>query len=133
MTLKFRFLAGSALAGLMIAGGASAETLGDAVSSAILSNPQLEAQRYESDIARESLEQARSGGRTTVSVGGSAGYQYTDTNSPFSVSNGNSGAFSSQVQATKPIYTGGRIAAGIRQAKAGSTPRTHNMMLRCRT
>ncbi|WP_321489825.1 TolC family outer membrane protein [uncultured Hyphomonas sp.] len=119
MTLKFRILAGSALAGLLVTGNASAETLGDAVSSAILSNPQLESQRVESDIARESLEQARAGGRTTVTVGGSAGYQYTDTNSPFSLSNGNSGAFSSQVQATKPIYTGGRVSAGIRQAKAG--------------
>ena len=29
------------------------------------------------------------------------------------------GAFSAQVRATKPIYTGGRISAGIRQAKAG--------------
>lgn len=119
MTLKFRILAGSALAGLLVTGSASAETLGDAVSSAILSNPQLESQRVESDIARESLEQARAGGRTTVTVGGSAGYQYTDTNSPFSVNNGDSGSFSTQVQAIKPIYTGGRISAGVRQAKAG--------------
>jgi outer membrane protein len=119
MTLKFRILAGSALAGLLVTGSASAETLGDAVSSAILSNPQLESQRVESDIARESLEQARAGGRTTVTVGGSAGYQYTDTNSPFSVNNGDSGSFSTQVQAIKPIYTGGRVSAGVRQAKAG--------------
>ena len=75
MTLKFRILAGSALAGLLVTGHASAETLEDAVSSAILSNPQLESQRVESDIARETLEQARSGGRTTVTIGGSAGYQ----------------------------------------------------------
>ena len=53
MTLKFRILAGSALAGLLVTGNASAETLEDAVASAVLSNPQLESQRVESDIARK--------------------------------------------------------------------------------
>ena len=119
MTLKFRILAGSALAAVLASGVASAETLSDAVAAAIKSNPQLDAQRVESQVARESLEQARAGGRTTVSVGASAGYQYTDTNSPFSLNNGDSQALSAQVQATKPIYTGGRIAAGVRQATAG--------------
>jgi len=119
MTLKFRILAGSALAALLSTGAASAETLSDAISSAIQSNPQLDTQRVATEIARESLEQARAGGRTTVSVGASAGYQYTDTNSPFSLNNGDSGSLSAQVQATKPIYTGGRISAGVRQARAG--------------
>ncbi|HPF23065.1 MAG: TolC family outer membrane protein [Hyphomonas sp.] len=119
MTLKFRILAGSALAVLLSTGAASAETLSDAISSAIQSNPQLDTQRVASEIARESLEQARAGGRTTVSVGASAGYQYTDTNSPFSLNNGDSGSLSAQVQATKPIYTGGRVSAGVRQARAG--------------
>ena len=119
MTLKFRILAGSALAAALVTGGASAETLGDAVSAAILSNPQLDSQRVQTEIARENLEQARAGARTTVSVGASAGYQYTDTNSPFSLNNGDSQSLAAQVQATKPIYTGGRVAAGVRQATAG--------------
>lgn len=119
MTLKFRILAGSALAAVLASGSVSAETLGDAVSAAILSNPQLDAQRVESDLARENLEQARAGGRTTVTAGASAGYQYTDTNSPFSVNNGDQQALSAQLQATKPIYTGGRISANVRQATAG--------------
>jgi len=119
MTLKFRILAGSALAALLAAGSASAETLDDAVANAILSNPQLDAQRVQSEIARENLEQARAGGRTTVNLGTSAGYQYTDTNSPFSLNNGDQGSVSAQVQAIHPIYTGGRITAGVRQAAAG--------------
>lgn len=119
MTLKFRILAGTALAAMVATGGASGETLGDAVSAAILSNPQLDAQRVESDIARENLEQARSGRRTTVAVGGSAGYQYTDTNSPFNISGSDQTSLAANVQATKPIYTGGRVAASVRQAKAG--------------
>lgn len=119
MTLKFRILAGTTLAALLISGSTSAETLDEAVAAAIASNPQLDAQRVETQVAREGLEQARAGGRTTVSIGASAGYQYTDTNSPFSLNNGDSQALSAQVQATKPIYTGGRIAAGVRQASAG--------------
>ena len=119
MTLKFRILAGTALAAMVATGGASGETLGDAVSAAILSNPQLDSQRVESDIARENLEQARSGRRTTVAVGGSAGYQYTDTNSPFNISGSDQTSLAANVQATKPIYTGGRVAASVRQAKAG--------------
>ena len=119
MTLKFRILAGSALAALVASGSATAETLSDAVAAAITSNPQLESQRVESEIARENLKQARSGGRTTVTLGASAGYQYTDTNSPFSLGNGDQESASAQVQAIKPIYTGGRVAAGVRQASAG--------------
>ncbi|MEZ5954652.1 MAG: TolC family outer membrane protein [Hyphomonas sp.] len=119
MRTKFRVLASTAIATLLIAGHASAETLEDAIAGAIATNPQLEAQRVQSEIARESLEQARSRGRPTVTAGASAGYQYTDTNSPFSLSNGDSQALSAQVQAVQPIYTGGRVAAGVRQATAG--------------
>ncbi|HPE49454.1 MAG TPA: TolC family outer membrane protein [Hyphomonas sp.] len=119
MRIKVRVLAGTAIAAILMAGSGAAETLDDAVAAAITSNPQLDAQRVQTEIARETLEQARAGGRTTVSVGGSAGYTYTDTNSPFSLSNGDSQSVAAQVQATKPIYTGGRIAAGVRQATAG--------------
>ncbi|WP_340694087.1 TolC family outer membrane protein [Hyphomonas sp.] len=98
---------------------AAGETLDEAIASAFATNPQLDFQRYETDIAREGLEQARSGGRTTVNVSGSAGYEYVDTTSPFSYNLGDRPIASAQVQAVQPIYTGGRVSAGIRQAKAG--------------
>ena len=101
---------------------AQADTLADAINAALATNPGLQSQRVETDIARESVEQARSQGRTTVDLTGSAGYQYTDSNAAFaslSGTNGDRPIASAQIQAAKPIYTGGRINAGIRQAKAG--------------
>ncbi len=101
---------------------AQAETLSDAVSAALATNPGLQAQRVETEIAVETVEQARAQGRTTLDLSGSAGYEYIDSNSPFadlSGTNGDRPIASAQIQAAKSIYTGGRIRAGIRQARAG--------------
>ncbi|MEE2922276.1 MAG: TolC family outer membrane protein [Pseudomonadota bacterium] len=101
---------------------AQAETLSDAVSAALATNPGLQAQRVETEIAVETVEQARAQGRTTLDLSGSAGYEYIDSNAAFadlSGTNGDRPIASAQIQAAKPIYTGGRIRAGIRQARAG--------------
>ena len=101
---------------------ANAETLADAVNAALATNPGLQAQRAEADIAIENVEQARSQGRTTVDLSGSAGIEYIDSNAPFAElagTNGDRPIASAQIQAAKPIYTGGRIRAGVRQAQAG--------------
>jgi len=119
MRVKYRWLLGSAAIAMVAGMPAAGETLDEAIASAFATNPQLDFQRYETDIAREGLEQARSGGRTTVNVSGSAGYEYVDTTSPFSYNLGDRPIASAQVQAVQPLYTGGRVSAGIRQAKAG--------------
>jgi outer membrane protein len=121
MRVKYRYLLGSAAIAMVAGMPAAGETLDEAIASAFATNPQLDLQRYETDIAREGLEQARSGGRTTVNVSGSAGYEYVDTTptSPFVFGLGDRPIASAQVQAVQPIYTGGRVSAGIRQAKAG--------------
>ena len=119
MRVKYVCLLGSAVIAMAAGMPAAGETLDEAIASAFATNPQLDLQRYETDIAREGLEQARSGGRTTVNVSGSAGYEYVDTTSPFSFNLGDRPIASAQVQAVQPIYTGGRVSAGIRQAKAG--------------
>ena len=119
MRVKYRCLMGAAVVAMMAGSSASAETLDQAIASAFATNPQLDIQRYETDVARESLEQARSGRRTTVNVVGSAGYEYVDTTSPFAFGLGDRPIASAQVQAVQPLYTGGRVSAGIRQAKAG--------------
>ncbi|MCA8905431.1 MAG: hypothetical protein KDA43_11550, partial [Hyphomonas sp.] len=62
MRIKVRVLAGTAIAAILMAGSGAAETLDDAVAAAITSNPQLDAQRVQTEIARETLEQARAGG-----------------------------------------------------------------------
>lgn len=119
MRLRLRLAMTAAVFALAIPQIAGAETLSDAVSSALASNPQLASQRVQTDIAREGLEQARSQGRTTVNVGVSAGYEYVDTNSVFAFNTGDRPLASAQIQAVKPIYTGGRVRAGVRQARAG--------------
>ncbi len=108
-----------ALAASGLGGGASAETLAEALRLAYLNNPQLDQQRVEAEIAGETLEQARAQGRTQVSVSGSAGYQSSDTNRAFAFDQGELPIANLQFQAVKPVYTGGRIDAGIRQAEAG--------------
>ncbi len=119
MRVKYRCLLGSAAIAMVAGMPAAGETLDEAIASAFATNPQLDLQRYETDIAREGLEQARSGGRPTVNISGSAGYEYVDTTSPFAFGLGDRPIASAQVQAVQPIYTGGRVSAGIRQAKAG--------------
>ncbi len=101
------------------AAGAEAETLAGVLAQAEANNPELQASRADTDIAREGLEQARAGGRTSVALTGSAGAQYTDTTGPFAFNTGETATSSLQVEASKPVFTSGRIRAGIRRAEAG--------------
>ena len=85
---------------------AQADTLADAINAALATNPGLQSQRVETDIARESVEQARSQGRTTVDLSGSAGYQYTDSNAAFaslSGTNGDRPIASAQIQIEEAV------------------------------
>ena len=63
MSVKYRCLMGAAAIAMCAGAPAMGETLDEAVASAFATNPQLDIQRSETDIAREGLEQARSGGR----------------------------------------------------------------------
>lgn len=111
------FMAG--LAAIAIIGPVSAETLQDAIQTAYLNNPQLEAQRRTSDIAQEQLAQAKAQWRPNVSASGSYGYESVDSTRAFSANLGDRPISTAQLQATLPIYAGGRIKSGIRSAKAG--------------
>lgn len=117
--LSPRLMLGTGLLTLCLALPASSETLQQAVSAAFSSNPLLEIERYRTDIARQNLEAARGAGRPTVSLSASGGYEYIDTNSPIAFGIGDRPIASAQLQATQPLYTGGKISAGIRQAEAG--------------
>ena len=118
MARKIKLLSVSAMAAICV-GGASAETLNDALAAALATNPQLSIQEFQTEIAGETLQQARAQGRTRVNVSSSGGYEYIDTDAPFAFNVGDRGTVSAQIQAVKPIYTGGRVKAGVRQAKAG--------------
>lgn len=117
--LSPRLLLGTCLLAFGFGPLASAQTLSDAVAAALASNPQLDIDRYNTDIARENLKLARSQGRATVTLSASGGYEYIETTNPFAFGLGDRPIASAQIQAVQPIYTGGRISAGIRQAEAG--------------
>lgn len=95
------------------------ETLQEALDLAFQTNPSLQAQRTEIAIAREQLNQARGARSPSVDLSGSAGYESLDSNQPIAFNVGDRPVSSAQLQATLPIYTGGRIDAGIDQAQAG--------------
>ena len=112
-------LIGVSLSSLMFSIPAQGETLPGAVAAAFATNPQLEIERYRTDIARANLDLARSSGRPHVNLSASGGYQSIDTNAAFAFGLGDQPLASTQLQAVQPIYTGGRISAGIRRAEAG--------------
>lgn len=103
-----------------IAPGAGADTLQDALVAAWLNNPALEAERSAAAIANEQIEQARAQAQPTVSLFGSYIYESIDSNRPFAFNLGDRPVASAQLEARLPVYTGGRIVAGIRQAEEGA-------------
>ena len=56
MRVKYRCLMGAAVVAMIAGSSATAETLDQAIASAFATNPQLDIQRYETDVAREGLE-----------------------------------------------------------------------------
>lgn len=104
---------------LLLAGPSQSETLQEALDQAFQTNPLLEAQRAGVGVAREQLNQARGARAPSVNLSGSAGYESLDSNQPNAFSVGDRPLATAQVQASLPLYTGGRISAGIDQAQAG--------------
>ncbi|MCI4646499.1 MAG: TolC family outer membrane protein [Hyphomonadaceae bacterium] len=107
------------VASLAAVGLAEAQSLDEALALAELSNPNLDVGRTQAEIAREALEEARAQGRTRVTLGGTAGYESADSNRIFALNSGDRPLATAQIEAARPIYTGGRIPAGVRAAKAG--------------
>lgn len=97
----------------------SAETLQDAIRLAYINNPDIEAQRRGAEIASETLDQARGERLPQVDLTGNAGLESIGTNRAFAFDTGERAILGAQVQASVPVYTGGQIRAGIRQAQAG--------------
>lgn len=117
--ITIKLLISASFSSLMLAAPAASETLGEAVAAAFQTNPQLEIERYRTDIARENLDLARSARLPQVNLSASGGYESVDSNSILSFNLGDRPIASSQLQAVQPLYTGGRISAGIRRAEAG--------------
>ena len=133
-----RVLASVALAALAVAAGgapAMAETLQDAIALAYQTNPTVLAQRANQRALDETVVQARSGLRPTVSASASASYSRSDFPSGTSVidTDGDgvpdtevatpSGSTDSDtgnvgISLSQNIWTAGRVALGINAAQA---------------
>ena len=116
MSSKFLLIS---LSALMISHSAASETLPEALDLAFQTNPALEAQRTQIGVAREQLNQARGARAPSIDLSASGGYESLDSNQPIAFNVGDRPIASAQLQASIPVYTGGRIDAGINQARAG--------------
>ncbi len=125
-------LLGACLVGILPL-AAQGETLADAMITTEATNPQLDSGRADTDIAEEALQQARAAGGTQLSVTASAGGQSTDSNRDIPAAfggagfNSEAGVANAGIEASRPIYTSGRISAGIRSARAGIDAADHGL------
>ncbi|MGB3624502.1 MAG: TolC family outer membrane protein [Henriciella sp.] len=116
-----RLLASGGVLALTLNLQAAADTLHDALTAAYLNNPEISAERVSAEIAGERINQARAQRRPTVDVFGSYVYESIDSNRPFAFNLGDRPVASAQLEARLPLYTGGRLSAGVRQAEAGAS------------
>jgi outer membrane protein len=131
LRLRRRLLAGSALClGLWaVAGDAAAMTLTEALAAAYTNNPTLQAQRARLRETDESVPQALSGWKPTVTFTGSTGFNRAESSAPVvtrtptsaqSLGVGQELTLSPRtldLNVTQPIYRGGRTAASTSQAE----------------
>ncbi len=111
-----RFLMISFLA-LSVAMPANADTLADAMSDAIQSNPSLAAARQRVNATRETLPQAWSEALPQVSVSGSA--SASDRDADFALLDGDREEnWSANASASQLLFAGGRVLGTTRAARA---------------
>ena len=104
-----------ALGGVFAASAASAQSLEESLVAAYQNNPTLQSQRASLRATDETVSQALSGWRPTVTLSGDAGLTHTDGSSTGS---SDSQPQSASLRITHPLYRGGRTVNGIAQAEA---------------
>ncbi|WP_294310941.1 TolC family protein, partial [uncultured Sphingomonas sp.] len=102
-------------AALSAATPASAETLREAMAAAWEGNPELAAARARQEALAETPNQARAAGRPTAGATGNAGYDRLGYDGS-GTRTGTTSALGG-VNATLPIWTGGRVSSAVRAAK----------------
>ena len=107
--MRVKFL-GAAATIALLAGGAQADTLRDALNQTYRSNPTLTGQRANVRVLDESVAIARSGGRPQVSATAGVNQDLTRTGG------GNGRNLSAGVDLSLPLFQGGRVRNGIRAA-----------------
>jgi outer membrane protein len=114
MMMRKFLLAAAAWAAL--ASGAAADTLTEAMTSALETNPTIEARRSRLDATRENLPQARAAALPSVSISGGASASQRDGGGAPGSSNE---SWSSSASASQLLFGSGAVAASTRQARAG--------------
>ncbi len=105
----------TALVLLVSAGSTSAETLSEALGQAYETNPTLRAARVELRSVNEGVPEALSARRPSLQGNGQAGADWTDTD--LTDASTRTTPRTIGIEATQPLYRGGRIDAGVQQAE----------------
>lgn len=114
MTMRKKFLlVAAALAAFTSV--ARAETLNEAMTAALETNPTIEAQRSRLDATRESLPQARAAALPSLSISAGATSSRRDGGGSPESSND---SWSGSASASQLIFASGAVAASTRQARA---------------
>ncbi|MBT2189069.1 TolC family protein [Sphingobium sp. H33] len=98
---------------------ASAATLEEAIAAALRHAPEIVVADAETDAAKARLEQARSGRLPTATLSGTIGYGRLDPQNFFNLGAADVTPRAAQVVVEQPLFTGGRVGAGIDRARAG--------------
>ncbi|MCB1522453.1 MAG: TolC family outer membrane protein [Hyphomicrobiaceae bacterium] len=99
------------------AGPLAAEDLRQAMRSAYMNNPQLDAERARLRATDENVARAKSGYRPTLRGAADAGYQSTSVK-PSSPSSGETSPWGYQLSLSQPIFSGFRTENAVNEAEA---------------
>lgn len=113
-----RTLLTAAAALTVLAGPASAETLGEALAAAYATNPTIQAERANQRANDENVNQAFSGWRPTVIVTGDLGAQLTDQQVGNITQTETRVPSNATITMTQPLYSGGTTSAQVTSAEA---------------
>lgn len=100
-------------------GLAQATTLDEAIAAAIAHAPEIAEADAGADAAKGRLQQARSARAPSLSLSGTVGQGRLDPKAFFGLGAADVTPRAAQLTLEQPLFTGGRAAAGIAQARAG--------------
>lgn len=99
---------------------AQATTLDQAIAAAVAHAPEIEAARADADAAEARIGEARGHGLPSATLSGTIGQGRLDPRGYFGLPAANVTPRAAQLVIEQPLFTGGRVSAGIAQARAGS-------------
>jgi outer membrane protein len=108
------------LCGVAFACPAHATTLEEAIAAAMAHAPEMVMAEAEADAADARVDQARSGRKPTGTVSGTIGFGRLDPKGYFGLSADTVTPRAVQAVIEQPLFTGGKVKAGIDRAHAGA-------------